>query len=102
MPFRLGALLRFCRVPLHRRGLDRGRGSIRHAAPWTLRQFRSASAVRGRGGQDPPSRFIEYLEDPAATERAIDVDGMFRTGDLARLAGTDFVYEARIGDAIRL
>jgi len=27
---------------------------------------------------------------------------MFRTGDLARLAGTDFVYEARIGDAMRL
>jgi fatty-acyl-CoA synthase len=49
-----------------------------------------------------PSRFIEYLEDPAATERAIDADGMFRTGDLACLAGTDFVYEARIGDAIRL
>jgi len=49
-----------------------------------------------------PSRFIEYLEDPAAPERAIDADGMFRTGDLARLAGTDFVYEARIGDAIRL
>src|SRR6516225_4153098 len=49
-----------------------------------------------------PSRFTEYLEDPAATERAIDADGMFRTGDLARLAATDFVYEARIGDAIRL
>src|SRR5262249_17071033 len=42
------------------------------------------------------------LEDPAATERAIDADGMFRTGDLARLAVTDFVYEARIGDAMRL
>jgi fatty-acyl-CoA synthase len=51
---------------------------------------------------DAPSRFIEYLEDPAATERATDADGMFRTGDLARLAGTGFVYEARIGDAMRL
>jgi fatty-acyl-CoA synthase len=49
-----------------------------------------------------PSRFTEYLEDPTATERAIDADGMFRTGDLARLAVTDFLYEARIGDAIRL
>jgi len=49
-----------------------------------------------------PSCFTEYLEDSAATERAIDADGMFRTGDLARLAATDFVYEARIGDAIRL
>ena len=49
-----------------------------------------------------PSRFIGYLENPAASERAIDADGMFRTGDLARLSGAGFVYEARIGDAMRL
>src|SRR5262249_15823890 len=130
MPFRLGALLRFCGVSFHRRGLDRGPGGVGHAAPWALRPFGSASAVRGGGVavssqarlavRDPqtgntlppgasgelwihaPSRFTEYLEDPAATERAIDADGMFRTGDLARLAVTDFVYEARIGDAMRL
>jgi fatty-acyl-CoA synthase len=51
---------------------------------------------------DAPSRFIEYLEDPVATERAIADDGMFRTGDLARLDGSTFVFEARIGDAMRL
>ncbi len=51
---------------------------------------------------DARSRFVEYLEDPAATERAIDAEGMFRTGDLARLDGAGFVYEARIGDAMRL
>ena len=51
---------------------------------------------------DAPSRFIEYLENPAATERAIDADGMFRTGDLGRLDGAGFVYEARLGDAMRL
>ena len=51
---------------------------------------------------DAPSRFIEYLENPTATERAIDADGMFRTGDLGRLTGTGFVYEAWIGDAMRL
>ncbi len=51
---------------------------------------------------DAPSRFIEYLENPAATKRAIDADGMFRTGDLGRLAGAGFVYEARLGDAMRL
>jgi fatty-acyl-CoA synthase len=51
---------------------------------------------------DAPSRFVEYLDNPAATERAIDADGMFRTGDLARLGDRAFVYEARIGDAMRL
>jgi len=51
---------------------------------------------------DAPSRFVEYLENPTATERAADATGMFRTGDLARLAGTGFIYEARIGDAMRL
>jgi len=60
------------------------------------------SGASGELWIDAPSRFIEYLEDPAATERAIDADGMFRTGDLARLADTGFVYEARIGDAMRL
>jgi fatty-acyl-CoA synthase len=51
---------------------------------------------------DAPSRFVEYLEDPAATARAFDAAGMFRTGDLGRLAGDGFVFEARIGDAMRL
>ena len=47
---------------------------------------------------DAPSRFVEYLENPSATERAIDANGMFRTGDLARLADVGFVYEARLGE----
>ncbi|HXW26886.1 MAG TPA: AMP-binding protein [Xanthobacteraceae bacterium] len=51
---------------------------------------------------DAPSRFLAYLGNPAASERAFDADGMFRTGDLARLSGAGFVYEARIGDAMRL
>jgi fatty-acyl-CoA synthase len=51
---------------------------------------------------DAPSRFVGYLEDPQATERAVDADGMFRTGDLARLSGGAFVFEARMGDVMRL
>jgi len=51
---------------------------------------------------DAPSRFVEYLDNPSATQRAIDADGVFRTGDLARLSDAGFVYEARIGDAMRL
>jgi fatty-acyl-CoA synthase len=51
---------------------------------------------------DAPSRFVGYLNDPGATGRAIAADGMFRTGDLARLTGDGFVFEARMGDAMRL
>ena len=71
-----------------------------------VRDPETGSTLRpGASGElwiDAPSRFIAYLEDLAATERAIDTDGMFRTGDLARLDGAGFVYEARIGDAMRL
>jgi fatty-acyl-CoA synthase len=64
-----------------------------------------ATPPAGASGElwiDAPSRFVEYLEDPAATARAFDADGMFRTGDLGRLADDSFVFEARIGDAMRL
>jgi len=51
---------------------------------------------------DAPSRFVGYLENPAATEQALSTDGMFRTGDLVRLDGAGFIFEARLGDAMRL
>jgi len=51
---------------------------------------------------DAPSRFVEYLDNPSATARAIDADGVFRTGDLAHLTDLGFIFEARIGDAMRL
>jgi hypothetical protein len=61
-----------------------------------------AAGASGELWIDAPSRFVEYLDNPSPTERAVDADGMFRTGDLARLADAGFVYEARMGDAIRL
>ena len=64
-----------------------------------------AALPHGASGElwiDAPSRFIEYLDNPSATARAVDAGGVFRTGDLARLADVGFVYEARMGDAMRL
>ena len=49
-----------------------------------------------------PSMFAGYLDDPAATARAMTTDGMFRTGDLARRAGKGFIFKTRIGDSLRL
>jgi fatty-acyl-CoA synthase len=51
---------------------------------------------------DAPSRFVSYLDNDAATARAIGSDGLFRTGDLGRLTEDGFIYEARLGDAMRL
>lgn len=50
-----------------------------------------------------PSLFAEYLDDAEATGRALTEDGFFRTGDLARLRPNgSFVFEARVGDVLRL
>ncbi|AJZ56892.1 AMP-binding enzyme family protein [Paraburkholderia fungorum] len=50
-----------------------------------------------------PTNFIGYLGNPEATASALLPDGFFRTGDVGYLR-TDgsFVYETRMGDAIRL
>ena len=85
----------------------RGGGApVSEQARLAVRDPESGTALpHGASGElwiDAPSRFIEYLDNPSATARAIDADGMFRTGDLAHLADVGFVYEARIGDAMRL
>jgi fatty-acyl-CoA synthase len=49
-----------------------------------------------------PSRFVGYLGNEAATARAMTEDGFFRSGDLGHLDGDGFVYEARLGDTLRL
>ena len=64
-----------------------------------------AELPRGESGEiciHAPSRFVGYLDNEAATARATTADGFFRTGDLGRLQGDGFVYEARLGDTLRL
>ena len=49
-----------------------------------------------------PSRFRGYLNDDDATRRATTGDGFFRSGDLGRIEDSGFVFEARLGDTMRL
>jgi len=78
-----------------------------------------AAKVRIRDAKDPtrllppghsgeieisaPSNFIGYFGDDEATTAAVREDGFFRTGDLGYLREDgSFVFQTRIGDAIRL
>lgn len=50
-----------------------------------------------------PTSFVGYLDNPEATARAMGSDGFFRTGDVGRVREDgSFVFETRLGDAIRL
>ena len=50
-----------------------------------------------------PSLFLRYEGDPEATAAALTGDGFLRTGDAGRMrADGSFVYEARMGDTLRL
>ncbi len=51
----------------------------------------------------PASRMAGYHGDPQATREALSSDGYYRSGDLGHtLADGRFVFQARIGDALRL
>ena len=41
------------------------------------------------------SDHISYLDNPEATEAAFDEEGYFRTGDSARLVGSNVVLDGR-------
>ena len=50
-----------------------------------------------------PSLFLRYEDNPEATAAAMTEDGFLRTGDAGRMrADGSFVYEARMGDTLRL
>ncbi|MBY8978346.1 AMP-binding protein [Rhodobacteraceae bacterium NNCM2] len=49
------------------------------------------------------TNFSGYLDDPAATAKAMTDDGYFKTGDIGHMRKDgSFVYEGRGGDALRL
>lgn len=50
-----------------------------------------------------PSRMVGYYANPEATREAITEDGFYRTGDLGyTLADGRFIFQSRLGDALRL
>ncbi|HTP96849.1 MAG TPA: AMP-binding protein [Burkholderiales bacterium] len=50
-----------------------------------------------------PSQMAEYFGNAQATREAIDADGFLRTGDLGcTLADGRIIYQARMGDVLRL
>ncbi len=50
-----------------------------------------------------PSLFLRYEDNPEATAAAMTKDGFLRTGDAGRMrADGSFIYEARMGDTLRL
>lgn len=50
-----------------------------------------------------PSLFLRYEDNPKATAAAMTEDGFLRTGDAGRMrADGSFIYEARMGDTLRL
>ena len=50
-----------------------------------------------------PSRMLEYLDNPDATQSAFTEDGYFKTGDLGySLSDQQFVFQTRMGDSMRL
>jgi fatty-acyl-CoA synthase len=50
-----------------------------------------------------PSHMAGYLDQPQATRDAFTADGYFRTGDLGWcVSDQQFVFQARIGDSLRL
>ena len=51
----------------------------------------------------PESGFVQYFNDPEATQAAFTEDGYFKSGDLGRMEPDgSFTYLARMGDTLRL
>lgn len=92
--------------PLERRCLPGGK-PISPAAAVRVRDPDSGRLLAvGESGElevRGPSLMREYFGDEAASRAALGEDGFVRTGDLARLLEDgSFLFEARMGDVLRL
>ncbi len=62
-----------------------------------------APGVAGELEIHSPTRFTGYFNNPRATSDALTDDGFFKTGDLGYVRPDgSFVYQARMGDTMRL
>jgi long-chain acyl-CoA synthetase len=78
---------------------DHGLGTVGRAVPPVELRIADDGEVLFRG----PTLFKGYWRDPAATARAIDPDGWYRTGDIGHLdAGGRLVLSGRTKDRIVL
>lgn len=77
----------------------RGGGPVTPVSP--------AAGFEIQGGEDGelllsgPSLFAHYLDNPGATAKAM-AGGLFHSGDRAHREGDGFVFDGRLGDALRL
>ena len=93
-------------LPLQQRYLPGGKLLSRQARVRTRNPETGELLGHGESGElelRGPSLMLEYFEDPGATEEAMTADGYLRSGDLGYTTSADsFVFEARMGDALRL
>lgn len=94
-------------LPVEPRTEGGGRPAAGRAATVRIRDTGTGALLPpGQSGEieiSAPSVFSGYYDNPEATAEALLPDGFFRTGDIGHLRSDgSFVYETRMGDAIRL
>lgn len=89
---------------------ERGHGGGWPVSPHALIRARDVNTdailPHGEAGEleiKAPSQMVGYFANPEATRDAITEDGYYRTGDLGHtLPDGRFIFQARLGDALRL
>ncbi|KAJ5903493.1 hypothetical protein N7504_005876 [Penicillium tannophilum] len=64
--------------------------------PWPWVSLKLSDGDYGEALVKTHLAFSEYLDDEEATKRAFDEEGYFRTGDILRRVGDQYVFEGRV------